>query len=66
MTTKPDFAPGDRVLIVGDHPWATRSGTIAETRETSVGRGWAVEIDGELGRRVFAEDGDLTRIGKRR
>ena len=43
---KTTFAAGDRVLIVGKHPWAEHTGTLVEYGPYGLGwHGWLVLLD---------------------
>jgi len=37
--------PGDRVVIVGPHPWKGHSGTLERWMDTPVGKMWRVNLD---------------------
>lgn len=41
--------PGDRVLVVADHPWAGHSGTYVGNETTLVGPMFKVQLDNGLG-----------------
>jgi hypothetical protein len=41
---------GDRVVVVGKHPWATHAGTLVAWEKYGLGwLGWRVALDGNCG-----------------
>lgn len=57
--TGQQFAAGDRVRIVGDHPWKGHSGTVNEPMAVAGATGWVVTLDDQAGLRAFAEARNL-------
>lgn len=58
MTTPKRFKIGDRVRIVGSHPWRRHQGTIVEPMNAA-GFDWSVELDEECGHRAGCAERDL-------
>lgn len=45
--------PGDRVFIIGDHPWTGHAGTCARLEDTPLGRAPVVRLDNGMETFVF-------------
>lgn len=55
------FNPGDRVIIVGPHPWAGERGVLIAFEKYGLGwKGWRVELGG--GAECYAGPINLRRI----
>jgi hypothetical protein len=54
-----NFKSGDRVTVVGEHPWSTHAGTLIAYEKYGLGwMGWRVELDGNCGE-CYANATDL-------
>lgn len=52
--------PGDRVVIVGKHPWHTHAGTLVAWEIFGLGwTGWRVALDGQHNGECYASPEDL-------
>jgi hypothetical protein len=52
---------GDRVMVIGDHPWATHAGTLIAYERYGLGwRGWRVKLDGNCGE-CYASESEMLR-----
>lgn len=60
MTTPTnDFKAGDRVTVIGKHPWTSHAGTLVTHERYGLGwMGWRVKLDGNCGD-CYAEPEEL-------
>jgi hypothetical protein len=51
---------GDRVMIIGDHPWVTHAGTLVAFEKYGLGwYGWRVKLDENCGE-CYASDDEVS------
>ena len=51
---------GDRVMVIGGHPWSGRAGTIIAFEKYGLGwTGWRIALDGNCGE-CYARENELS------